>query len=499
MDKENKTGFWKTFIPVALLVVVLSALGIYGISSLFRAMEKWQTTTTAADAALTEAPSTEPPTTMDPGPTPGVITDESSREARLVNRNYSAFLDRMGEIEELFTENQVLDYDLEVMHEAAMKAYVEAAGGIWDEYKNAVAEYDPADIIIHRNDSEFLDRLGEITEIVAMRMEEGSFDPAACEDAAYRGFVAGSGDIYSAYLTQQEWDDMMESSSGSYCGIGVQISQDRDTLVSQVITVFSSSPALEAGMKEGDIFKAVDGMDVTQMPLDEIVTYVRGEEGTWVDITIYRPGTGETMTLRCERRQVEVDTVYYEMLPDGIGYIELTEFDDVSVSQVRDAINSLKQQGMKKLIFDLRGNPGGLLSSVLNIADYFIKSNLLIFRMDYLDGEVYTEKSRTKAIFDGEMILLVDGNSASASEVMTGILQDYERATVMGTKTYGKGIVQSFFTLEDGGGLKVTIAHYYSPLGRDFHGVGITPDIEGEDDLLTEEDELLNMALDRLR
>ena len=132
----------------------------------------------------------------------------------------------------------------------------------------------------------------------------------------------------------------------------------------------------------------------------------------------------------------------------------------------------------RSLIFDLRGNPGGLLSSVLNIADYFIKSNLLIFRMDYLDGEVYTEKSRTKAIFDGEMILLVDGNSASASEVMTGILQDYERATVMGTKTYGKGIVQSFFTLEDGGGLKVTIAHYYSPLGRDFHGVGITPDYE---------------------
>ena len=494
MDSENRSGFWKAFIPIALLVIVLGGLSIYGIRALFDAILARQEARKDTTAV--------PVTTLDPGPTPGVIiasSGEETREALLINRNYSAFLDRMGEIETLFTQNEVLSYDLDVMHESAMRAYVEKAGGVWEDYKDAAPEYSADDVIIPRNDSEFLDRLGEITELVAQRMGEENVDTDACEDAAYRGFVAGSGDIYSAYLTEKEWDDMLESSSGSYCGIGVQISQHVDTMVSEVVTVFSNSPAKEVGMKAGDIFMAVDGMDVTQMPLDEIVTYVRGEEGTRVTVTVYRPSTGETLDLNCERRQVEVDTVFYEMLNDTVGYLQLTEFDDVSVTQVKEAINSLKKQGMKQLIFDLRGNPGGLLSAVLSIADYFVKSNLLIFRMDYVDGEVYTEKSHSKAIFEGEMILLVDGNSASASEVMTGILQDYERATVMGTQTYGKGIVQSFFLLEEGGALKTTIAHYYSPLGRDFHGVGITPDIIGEDDLTTEEDELLDLALKQLQ
>lgn len=491
MENGNRSSFWKSFLPIAALVIVLAALGIYGIHSLFEAIiarrNAGQETTAQA-------------TTRDPGPTPGVISSDESTESRLINRNYSAFLDRLGEVETLFTKNQVLAYDLETMHESAMHAYVEKAGGDWADYKDAKPEYAPSDVVVPRNDSEFLDRMGEIEELVQERLHLSDEEREACEDAAYRGLVDGSGDIYSAYLTEKEWDEMMESSSGSYCGIGVQISQNRETLVSEVVKVFSNSPAKEAGMKAGDIFRAVNGMDVTQMLLDEIVTYVRGEEGTRVDITVYRPSSDETLTLNCERRQVEVDTVFYEMKGDGIGYLELTEFDEVSVAQVRDAVISLEAQGMKKLIFDLRGNPGGLLSSVLEIADYFVNKDLLIFRMDYIDGETYTEKSHSKPLFEGEMILLVDGNSASASEVMTGILQDYQRATIMGTQTFGKGIVQSFFVLKDGGALKTTIAHYFSPKGRDFHGVGITPDILGEDDVLTEDnDELLNQALEQLK
>ena len=252
-------------------------------------------------------------------------------------------------------------------------------------------------------------------------------------------------------------------------------------------------------MKAGDVFIAVNGEDVTQMALDDIVIRVRGEEGTRVRITVYRAITDETLTLDCERRQVQVDTVYSRMLTENVGYIQLTEFDEVSVTQIKSAVTSLKNEGMTKLVFDLRNNPGGLLSSVLSIADFFVKSNVVIFRMEYVDGEVYTEKSHNSPIFEGDMVVLVNGNSASASEVFTGIMQDYGRAVIMGTQTFGKGIVQSFFTLDDGGALKTTIAHYFSPLGRDFHGVGITPDIIGEDDVLTDDDELLDQALEQMK
>ena len=488
MDQENRTGFWKSFLLVLIVSAVISGLGIWGLHSLFEAIDlRPAGQPTAPSFAEVLKPTAEPTTAV-----PIV-------ERETIDRNESAFLDRMGEIEKLFTENQVLDYDLDEMHAAACRAYAEAAGEDWEKYENASPQYGEGVTVIPRQGSDFLNRLGEVAEMVELALYPEAVDTAACEDAAFRAFVEASGDRYSAYLTEKEWDDMLESSSGSYCGIGVQISQDRETMESKVVTVFSSSPALEAGMKVGDIFKAVDGMDITEMILDEIVTYVRGEEGTTVTITVYRPATGETLDLTCERRQVQVDTVYYEMLTETIGYIQLTEFDEVSVQQVRRALADLQIQGMQKLVFDLRGNPGGLLTSVLNISDYFLDKGRLIFRMDYVDGEIYQEYSQTRASFEGDMILLVDGNSASASEVMTGIMQDYGRATVMGTQTYGKGIVQSFFTLTDGGALKTTIAHYFSPLGRDFHGVGITPDIVAEDDETTDEDELLELAIDRLR
>ena len=493
MEDSNRSGFWKTAIPVFLLIVVLSALGIYGITSFLKAVSAWrgQQTNAAASDQETAAPT--------PAPTP--YETDSEGKIITVDRNQNPFLNRMGELEELFVANMVLDYDLDEMHEAAFRAYIETAGENWDDYRDAHPDYGENVTLIRREDSEFLDRLGEIEEMMDQRRADvpDMPDAAVCEDAAYRAFVDASGDDYSAYLTEEEWEDMLESSSGSYCGIGVQISQNKETLVSEVVTVFSNSPALEAGMKAGDVFIAVNGEDVTQMALDEIVTRVRGEEGTRVQITVYRAATDETLTLDCERRQVQVDTVYSRMLTDNVGYIQLTEFDEVSVTQIKSAVTDLKKEGMTKLVFDLRNNPGGLLSSVLSIADFFVKSNVVIFRMEYVDGEVYTEKSHNSPIFEGDMVVLVNGNSASASEVFTGIMQDYGRAVIMGTQTFGKGIVQSFFTLDDGGALKTTIAHYFSPLGRDFHGVGITPDIIGEDDVLTDDDELLDQALEQMK
>ena len=320
------------------------------------------------------------------------------------------------------------------------------------------------------------------------------------EVSTLKAFVAASGDVYSGYLTEEEWESAQMGSDGSYCGIGVQIMQDPETMESTVTNVFSNSPAKEAGMLTGDIFKKVDGMDVTQMPLDQTVTYVRGHEGEAVTITVFRPATNETLDITCIRRQVEVDTVSWRMLTDTIGYLELMEFDNVTINQVRNALTELQSKGMKKLVLDLRGNPGGLLNSVLSIADYFTKRGDLIFRMDYKGGEHYTEKAQENPVFEGDMVVLIDGGSASAAEVLTGILQDYKIATVMGQTSFGKGIVQSFYDSHDGSVVKLTIAHYYSPLGRDFHGTGIEPDIKGEDDVMTEDkDELLEQAIEHLK
>ncbi len=540
MDKKQD-NFWKGFLVGAICFFVIGALGVLGLTRLLqgiadRMSEADQARTESTAPCMTEEPSRPVPATpaqegsssaagtsvpdptepapyvpvTQPGPTktPDTTVPTSKAPATkepvtetpvTINRMDNVFLDRLGELQEAYDENQVMPYDMSAMETAALRAYVEAAGENWDEYENASPEYGPNVTVLPRIDSAFLNRMAEITELVDQRAGLTPAEKEECELSTLRGFVNAGGDVYSAYLTPKEWDSMQESSAGSYCGIGVQIQQDPNTMESTVVTVFSSSSAKEVGMLPGDIFKKVDGMDVTEMALELMVTYVRGEEHTNVTITVYRPLTDETLEFVCERRIVEVDTVYYRMLDAQVGYIQLTEFDEVSVTQVKKALNELKSQGMTKLIFDLRGNPGGLLSSVLEISDYFIEKGKTTFRMEYKNGYVYTEKALQAPIFDGAMIVLIDGGSASASEVMTGIMQDYGRAVIMGTQSFGKGIVQSFFSLSDGGMLKVTIAHYFSPEGRDFHGVGITPDIEGEDNVLTEEDELLDQALEQFR
>ncbi|MBP3729072.1 MAG: S41 family peptidase, partial [Lachnospiraceae bacterium] len=417
---------------------------------------------------------------------------------RTIDRTKDGFLNLLSQVEDLFHKNQVLPFDMEQMHQEALKQYVELSGGVWEEYRDALPSYGPEVTLIVRTDSEFLNRMGELQELVEERLHPTEEQIKQAQEGTIKAFVAASGDRYSDFLTAEEWASTQESSDGSYCGIGVQIMQDKETMVSTVTNVFSNSPAKEAGMLTGDVFKKVDGMDVTQMPLEQIVTYVRGHEGEPVVITVYRAVSNETLEITCVRRKVEVETVSYRMLTGTVGYLELMEFDNVTIRQVSDAVKSLIGQGMQKMILDLRGNPGGLLSSVLEVADFFTKKGTLLFRMDYKNGETYTENAVDPPLFTGEMVVLVDGGTASAGEVLTGILQDYHLATIMGEKTFGKGIVQSFFNVGEEDMLKLTIAHYYSPLGRDFHGVGIEPDVYGSDNVLTPEDELLEQALKSL-
>ena len=326
------------------------------------------------------------------------------------------------------------------------------------------------------------------------------YDKDEMINQALKAYVDASDDPYSEYLTAEEFAKMMEDTSGSYCGIGVQIQQDLETMVTTIIRVFSNGSAMEQGMKAGDVITAVNGEDARTMPLDDIVAKVRGEEGTTVNVTVYRSWEDKKITFTLTRRPVEVDTVYYEMLTDKIGYLQLTEFDAVSAGQMEAAIKALKKEGCKQLILDIRSNPGGLLSSVLDVADLFLSKDLLIMSMEDKDGHVYEYYSETRPVFTGDLLVLVNHSSASASEVLTGALKDHGRAVIMGEKTFGKGIVQGFFTLSDGSAIKLTTEYYSTPSGQCIHKIGIEPDISGVDDPATEDtDELLEQAKEYLQ
>lgn len=324
------------------------------------------------------------------------------------------------------------------------------------------------------------------------------FDEDELTESIYAGYVEGLGDPYTCYYTEEEYKDMMESSEGTYYGIGVMISQQTDTGRVYVIRVFSGSPAEEAGMKEGDIIAEVEGKEATGMDLNEVVATIKGAEGTTAKIKIYRESEKKELTLDVERRQVDVDTVYYKMLDNRIGYLELTEFDSVSTDQFTSALEELKSQGMEALVLDLRNNPGGMLDVAVSIADELIDTGTVVTIRDKAGNEeIYSAEE--EGSLSMPLAVLVNGDSASASEVLSGCIRDYKAGTLVGTQTFGKGIVQNIIPFTDGTAMKITTAHYYTPNGTDIHGVGITPDVVVEDDKTTEDvDEQLEAAINVL-
>ncbi len=324
------------------------------------------------------------------------------------------------------------------------------------------------------------------------------YDKDAMELAAKKAYIAGLGDPYSVFLTAEEFDEMMEDADGAYCGVGMEAVQLKDAPEIIVNRVFRNSPAMEAGLQPGDILKKADETDLTALSLADAVSLIRGEEGTFVNLTVFRASAGETLQFRLERRPVEEDTVDYRMLQDGIGYILLYGFEEVSPHQMQQAIDALKEQGMQKLVLDLRGNPGGLLTSVLGITGIFLENGRQIFYMQDKNGTIFTYNASGQYHYDGKMAVLVNGLSASASEVCSGALKDQGRAAVIGTQTFGKGIVQSFYVLPDQTALKLTTHYYHTPSGAAIHGVGITPDTVISDDPATEEDEVLEEAIRQL-
>ena len=321
------------------------------------------------------------------------------------------------------------------------------------------------------------------------------YDEENVESGIYKGMMAGLGDVYTNYYTPEEYASFMESSNGSYSGIGAMLSQDYNTGIITVVKVFEGSPAAEAGVQPDDILYKVKGEEVTGMDLNLVVSDLKGEEGTDVEASFMR-GT-DVLDLTLTRRSIEVPTVEYRLITDKIGYISISEFDDVTDDQFIAALDDLNSQGMENLIIDLRDNGGGLVDVTCNILDELLPEGLIVYTEDKY-GNRQEEYSDAEHYFDGKMAVLVNGNSASASEIFAGAIKDYGVGTLIGTQTFGKGIVQSLFPLSDGSAIKITVSRYYTPAGNNIHEVGIAPDIVLDKDTESADDNQLQKAIEVL-
>ena len=311
------------------------------------------------------------------------------------------------------------------------------------------------------------------------------------EESYYDGIMKGLDDPYSVYYTQEEYEKLMEEDSGEFEGIGATVSKDNEKGTIYIVKPIVGSPAEKAGLLPDDVIVAVDDLDVTSdMELDYVVDHIRGEKGSKVTLKIYREGESDFLFIDIVRDTITNTTVSYEMLDNSIGYIQVEQFVENTPELYENAIDDLMSQGAKGLVIDLRNNPGGLLKAVIEMADYVIddskvadgasQAGLLLQTKDKDDNILEEYSCDDKHSIDLPMAVLVNGNSASASEIFSGCLKDYGVAKIVGTTTYGKGIVQSVMKLKDGSAVKLTIAQYFLPSGTAVHKVGVEPDVEVE-------------------
>lgn len=304
------------------------------------------------------------------------------------------------------------------------------------------------------------------------------------QDGLYKGMVEALDDPYSEYYTKEELEEVLNSNEGVSYGIGAYISLDQELSLPVIAGVMEDSPAQAAGLLNGDIIYKVDDAYTQGMSLSKVVSLVKGLEGTTVHLTMYREGEADYLEFDVERgKLIETTTVNYGMVEDTdhIAYLQITEFDEITVDQYTEAMAELKAKGMKALILDLRNNPGGDLNTVVEISRKLLPAGMIVYTEDKAGN-------RKEYTCDGEneftlpLVVLINEYSASASEILAGAVQDYNKGTLIGTTTYGKGIVQRIQHMEDGTALKLTVSAYFTPNGRNIHGVGIEPDIELEMD-----------------
>lgn len=320
-------------------------------------------------------------------------------------------------------------------------------------------------------------------------------DREALQEGVYKGMVDSLGDKYSQYFTADEFKSYMETTSGEYYGIGAVLTQDEDTNQVSIVQVYEGSPAAEAGLKADDEIVSAGGVLATSMELAEFVGNIKGDEGTKVTLTMKRED--KEFEVEVERRSVHIPTVSSEMINEELGYIKIAEFGSDAVTRVQfeEALDELKGQDMKGLVIDLRDNPGGSLDTVENMLNDIFDDGVMVYTEDRDGNREYFNADSKKSI-DVPIALLVNGNSASASEIFAGAMKDYTRATLIGEKTFGKGIVQIMVPLSDGSAVKVTTAKYFTPDGNYIHGVGIEPDVALELEYTGSADESYDMMKD---
>ncbi len=302
-------------------------------------------------------------------------------------------------------------------------------------------------------------------------------DEEALQDGIVKGYVDALEEPYTAYYNEEETKMLFESNSGEFGGIGVGILQDMNTMQITFSVIYEGEPGEKAGFKANDIVYKVNGEDVTGMDIDTVVAKIRGEIGTTVEITVLRGENLEEYTAQVTRELIQTQAVSYEMKENKIGYIQVVQFEKVAAEQFETALNDLQEQGMKALIVDLRNNPGGDLDTVCEMADLILPEGVIVSTADR-NGKGTTRSSDEEHQIDVPMVILVNENSASASEIFAGAAKDHGVATIVGTTTYGKGIVQEIYQLSDGTSVKLTSSEYLTKSGNKIHGVGITPDVE---------------------
>ncbi len=300
-------------------------------------------------------------------------------------------------------------------------------------------------------------------------------DEEALEEMLCVGMMAGVGDKYTYYLSRENMEQYLENTNGNFDGIGIQVymTQEGEVVIGSVM---EGKPAEEAGLLAGDVIIGVDGENMEGKQLSDVAAKIRGEEGTEVTLTVRRTGEAEPLDATMKRVTVEVESVACRMLTEEIGYIFISGFKANTYEQFEACLASLEQEGMRGLILDLRNNPGGLVRSVYQVGDALLPEGTMVYTLDKQGNREDLECDAE--YLDIPLALLVNENSASAAEILAGAVKDTGRGTLVGTQTFGKGLVQRLFTLPDGSGLNITVQKYYTPSGTSIHGIGIAPDVE---------------------
>jgi len=339
------------------------------------------------------------------------------------------------------------------------------------------------------------DLTGQVLDVLEDEYYE-DFDAGALESAGVEGLIEELGDPFTVYLTREDLEQLRQRNNGTYFGVGLQVAQNEDRI--EVTRVFEGGPAAEAGVEEGDFLVSVDGTPVSGRDVDTAVVDIRGPEGTEVTVGFVRPGEGRR-EVELERAEIQVPVVESEVRMVGgedVGYVRLSQFTRGSAEAMRDAVAGLEEDGVDALVFDLRGDPGGLVEEAIGVAGAFLPEGADVVTTEGRESPRRTLTTDTEPVsVDTPLVVLVDRGSASASEIVAGALRDQDRAELVGTRTFGKALVQSTVPLRDGGALKLTTARYLTPDGLDINERGLEPDVRVVDDPETGRDEALQEAL----